>query len=433
MKKLFSLAPFIIFIATFIVLNIIFAGTDAHIKTDFPIYAAFLAIIASFFTFKAKTTLNEKIEVFIQGAAQTTVIHLCFIFLFSTLFTYTLTQIGGTQTAVDIALYFLPQNLILPGIFLVTSAFSVCVGTSMGTIITFMPIFYKVAQALSINPSLTAGIVVSGAMLGDNISLISDTTIAATKVTGSTIMAKFKDNFRIALPSAIGTLVVLSYINLTQITVQPIMKLPELAQINFFNVIPYFATFFLALAGFDILCVLIFGMAIAMIIGLHFGRIEFINIMTFFHHGFYQSKGMVAIFVLVLFLSGLSKIIAHNGGIDYLLELLGKESKSATRTKFEIFTLVFLVNCAIAINTISIIITGPIAAKLGQSKKLKPGRIANLLDIGSCVSQGILPYTPQILLAASMCNISPLSTMPYLYYPYALLIATITDMAIRKD
>lgn len=432
MKKLFTLMPFIIFIATFITLNIFFSGIDAHIKTDFPIYAAFLAIIASFFTFKTKTTLNEKIEVFIQGAAQTTVIHLCFIFLFSTLFTYTLTQIGGTQTAVDVALYFLPQNLILPGIFLVTAAFSICVGTSMGTIITFMPIFYKVAQTLSINPSLTAGIVVSGAMLGDNISLISDTTIAATKVTGSTIIAKFKDNFRIALPAATGTLIILSYINLTQITVQQIMTLPEFANINFFNVIPYFATFFLALAGFDILCVLIFGMAIAMIIGLYFGRIELFNIMTFFHHGFYQSKSMITIFILVLFLSGLSKIIAHNGGIDYLLELLGKESKSATRTKFEIFTLVFLVNCAIAINTISIIITGPIAAKLGKDK-LKQGRIANLLDIGACVSQGILPYTPQILLAASLSNISPLSTTPYLYYPYALLIATIVDMAIRKD
>ena len=143
MKKLFSLAPFIIFIASFITLNIIFAGTDAHIKTDFPIYAAYLAIIASFFTFQAKTPLNKKIEIFIQGAAQTTVIHLCFIFLFGTLFTYTLTQIGGTQTAVDIALYFLPQNLILPGIFLVTSAFSVCVGTSMGTIIPSFLFFIK--------------------------------------------------------------------------------------------------------------------------------------------------------------------------------------------------------------------------------------------------------------------------------------------------
>lgn len=432
MKKLFTLMPFLIFIVAFITLNIIFTGASPHIKTDFPIYAAFLAIIASFFTFKPKTTLNEKIEVFIQGAAQTTVIHLCFIFLFSTLFTYTLTQIGGTQTAVEVALYFLPQNLILPGIFLVTSAFSVCVGTSMGTIITFMPIFYKVAQALSINPSIAAGVVVSGAMLGDNISLISDTTIAATKVTGSTIMAKFKDNFRIALPAAIATLAILSYINLTQIALTPTMALPKLANINFFNIIPYFATFFLALAGFDILCVLIFGMMIAIMIGLYFGRIELTNIMTFFHHGFYESKGMVSIFVLVLFLSGLSKIIAHNGGIDYLLELLGKESKSTTRTKFEIFILVFLVNCAIAINTISIIITGPIAVKLGQNK-LKPGRIANILDIGSCVSQGILPYTPQILLAASMSNISPLCAMPYLYYPYALLIATIADMAIRKD
>lgn len=431
MKKLFSLAPFFIFIATFVALNMFFPTANSHIKTDFPIFAAFLAIIASFFTFPSGTSLNKKIEVFIQGAAQTTVLHMCFIFLFSTMFTYTLTQIGGTQTAVDIALYFLPQNLILPGIFFVTSAFSVCVGTSMGTIITFTPIFYKVSQAVSINPALTAGIVVSGAILGDNISLISDTTNAATKVTGSTIMAKFKDNFRIALPAAITTILILMYLNSTTMTMTAPTIAPEFANINFWNMIPYGATFFLALAGFDILCVLVCGMAIAMIIGLYFGRIEFLDIMSFFHHGFYESKGMVAIFVLVLFLSGLSKIITHNGGIDYLLNLLGKESKSARRTKFEIFALVFLVNCAIAINTISIIVTGPIAAKLGQNK-LTPGRIANILDIGSCVSQGILPYAPQILLAASMCNISPLSTMPYLYYPYALFVATMLDMALLK-
>lgn len=432
MRNIFTLLPFLIFITIFVTFNILFSSTAPYIKTDFPVFAAFFAVIASFFTFKKGTTLNEKIDVFIQGASQQTVIHLCFIFLFSTLFTYTLTEMGGTQTAVDIALYFLPKNFILPGIFFVTSAFSVCVGTSMGTIITFMPIFYQVAQTLSINPSLVTGVVVSGAILGDNISLISDTTIAATKVTGSTIMAKFKDNFRIALPAALITIALLTYLNRMLPVIDSQIALPNVSSINFFNMIPYLATFILALMGLDILCVLISGMSIALFLGLFFGKIDPLQILTFFHHGFYESKGMISIFILVLFLSGLSKIISHNGGITYLLELLGKKAKSPKRTKLEIFMLVFLVNCAIAINTISIIITGPLASKLGENK-LTPGRIANILDLGSCVSQGILPYTPQILLAASISHISPLSTMPYLIYPYMLFVVTIVDLVIKKD
>lgn len=432
MRRILSLAPFFIFLSIFTALNLFFTHADAATKSDFPIFAVFIAIIASFFTFKKGTSLNKKVEVFVKGTAQETILHMCFIFLFSTMLTYTLDRTGGTQAAIDIALTLLPKQFLLPGIFIVTALFSTCVGTSMGGIISFMPIFYQISQTLSINPSLIAGIVISGAMFGDNLSLLSDTTIAATKVTGSSMIDKLKDNLRTAIPASLATLFLLIYINNSYVIIQSPPFLPELSIVNAFKVIPYITIFILSLLGFDILFDLVIGIILSASIGLYYQKITFLDLTELFHHGFYESKGMVAIFILVLFLSGLSQIVQHNGGIAYLLETLGKKTKSSLRTKLEILLLVFLVNTAIAINTISILVAGPIASKLSENK-LSPARTASILDIGACVSQGILPYAPQMLLAGTLCNISPLSIVPYVIYPYALLISLIIDIIVKEQ
>lgn len=431
MRQQFALLPFLIFIAVFIGLNSFNPYASPEIKADFPIFATFIAIIFSFFTFKAGHSLNEKINIFMQGASQTTVLHMCFIFLFSTMLSHTVEEFGGGQAAVDLALYFIPSHFMLPGIFLVSCIFSLWVGTSMGTIITFMPIFYRLSTLLQITPELTAGVVVSGAMFGDNLSFISDTTIAANKVTDANMFDKLRDNLRSAIPAALIVLAILTYLNKSYITVQIPAFMPQVSMINILKIIPFLMTFVLSFFAFDTLFAFVISIFIAIGIGLYLGQITFLSSLSFFHDGFYKSKGMVSIFILVLFLSGLSHVVKYNGGINYLLSLLGKESKSLRKTKIEIFLLVFLVNAAIAINTISILITGPIATQLGKNK-LSNARIASILDIGSCVSQGILPYTPQLLLAATLCNTSPLAIMPYLLYPYALLITLTTDILIRQ-
>lgn len=431
MRNFFSLVPFFIFLATFIGLNIYYPLADPGIKSDFPLLAIFIALLFSLFTFKNKTTLNDKIKVFIKGAAQESILHLCFVFLFSTMLSYTANRIGASQAAVDIVLYSLPENFILPGIFLFSSLFSVFLGTSMGTILTLMPIFLQIGQSLVINPQFIAGIVISGAMFGDNISLISDTTIAATNVTGSTMLDKLKDNLRTALPAAIAVLIILTYMNHHYVAIKPLTFLPQISIVNFFKISPYLITLVLALLGFDVLCELVAGILLAIGIGLYYQQFTFLDITELFHYGFYKSKGMVVIFMLVLFLSGLSQIVKHNGGITFLLNALGKQSKSLFRTKLEIFFLVFFVNAAVAINSLSILIVGPLASKLAENK-LSFARTASILDIGSCVSQGILPYTPQVLAAATICNISPISIMPFLFYPYLLLGALLIDISIQK-
>lgn len=428
MKKAVSLLPFLLFLTLFITLNTIYFDAAANIKDGFPIFAAFMAIIGSFFTFQKNTSLQEKIEIFIQGAAQPLIIHMCFIFVMSTVFTNILNKIGSINAIVDVSLHILSPSLMLPGIFTAASLFSFAIGSSMGTIAALMPIAYTISQQLEIAPALMAGIVVGGAIFGDNLSIISDTTISAVQVTGATMYQKMKYNMQIALPASVLTIIALYLINQNMPLAQE-TSIITIKSICWIKLIPYLVILGLALYGLDILVVLTIGTIIATAFGLYFYDFNFLESTAFLFNGFYESKAMVEVFILILLLSGLSKIVEHNGGIDYLLDKIKKYATSVKSTKFTIFLLVCAVNITIAINTISILITGPIAKKLAKDK-IDAASTATILDVGSCISQGVLPYAPQILLATSMCSISSLSVLPYLYYQYFLLISLLSNFLI---
>jgi len=431
MKKAFSLLPFLIFLTTFSALNFIYPNVAPSIKDDFPIFAAFVAIIVAFFTFKPKTSLNDKINVFVQGAAQPLIIHMCFIFLISTVFTHVLEKIGGVQAMVNISLQLISSSFILPGMFVVSSLFSFAIGSSMGTIAAFMPIASAIALQLTISPEFMAGTIVCGAMFGDNLSILSDTTIAAVQITGSNMKEKIKANAKIALPASLLTIILLCYVNQTMTLDTTVPLLSSINDLDFIKIIPYITAFGLALYGLDILAVLSIGTIVATGIGLYLHNFTFVETTNFLFNGFYQSKGMVAVFILILFLAGLSKIVEHNGGIEYLLQRIQQHASSTKSIRLSIFILVSAVNVMVAINTISILITGPIANKLGANK-VNRAEIATILDLGSCITQGVLPYAPQILLATSMSSISPLSIMPYLYYQYILLTVFLIDIVFKK-
>ena len=425
-----ALLPFGIFLTTFIALNYIYH--DAHIvKDNFPIFAAIIAIIASFFTFTKKETFNEKIEVFIQGCTQTMVIHMCYIFYVSTVFTAILENTGGIAAAVTISLNFIPAWCIIPGLFLVSSLFSFTVGTSMGAIAAFMPIAITIAQQLAINPSLIAATIVCGAMFGDNLSILSDTTIAAVKITNSSMKEKLLLNTKIAAPAFFISLLCLVYQN-CMITQNMTASITSINFIDFIKVIPYVLTFGLALTGLDILVVLVIGIGLALCMGIVFDQITCLQAINILFDGFYTNKSMVNVFILVSLLAGLSKIITHNGGIAYLIRKLENKISNQTQARFAIFILIGAINATIAINTISILIAGPIANKIGNDCNLKPVQTACILDIGSCILQGILPYAPQLLLAASMAQVSTLSLLPYLYYQYALTASLFIMIFFKK-
>ncbi len=423
-----ALIPFGIFLFTFILLNSMYSS-ESIVRDNFPIFAAFIAIIASFFTFTKNESFNDKVEVFIQGSTQSMVIHMCYIFYLSTVFTTILEQTGGITAAVNISLIFIPTWCLLPGLFIVASLFSFTVGTSMGAIAAFMPIAVSIAQHISFNPSLMAATIVCGAMFGDNLSILSDTTIAAVKITNSSMTKKLILNAKIAMPAFIASLIVLSYQNYIVAGSLATTKHSVINILEIIKVMPYVITFYLALTGLDILIVLIFGIMLAMSLGIYLESLTFLQGVNLIFDGFYASKGMLNVFILVLLLAGLSKIITHNGGIEYLINKLKHKISNEYHAKIAIFLLIMFINITIAINTLAILITGPVAIKIANDYDIDPCQTACILDIGSCISQGLLPYAPQLLLAASMAQVSAISLLPYLYYQYFLGISLLITMA----
>ena len=426
-----ALIPFGIFLFIFILLNIIY-NSASIVRDNFPIFAACAAIIASFFTFQKNESFNEKVEIFVQGSTQSMIIHMCYIFYVSTVFTTILEQTGGIASAVNICLFFIPTWCVLPGIFIVASLFSFTVGTSMGAIAAFMPIAVNIAAHLSLNPSMMAATIVCGSMFGDNLSILSDTTIAAVKITNSSMEQKLRLNTHIAAPAFLASLIILTYQNYLAASSCEIIHQTSLCMLDIIKILPYIATFYLALTGLDILIVLILGIIFAMSIGIFLESLTALQAINLIFDGFYASKGMVNVFILVLLLAGLSKIITHNGGIEYLIDTLKYKIRNQYHAKIAIFFLITLINITIAINTISILITGPVATKIGNDFDIDPSQTACILDIASCVSQGLLPYAPQLLLAASMAQVSAISLLPYLYYQYFLAISLFIFMAYKQ-
>lgn len=419
----FPLLPFAVFIGSYILLSLLYPQADNTLKlTGFPIFACLLALFVSTFTFKEKVPLKKKVKIFITGASQDTVLYMCFIFIFSSIFAHILTLNGGVDAAIKLCEIIIPQQLLLPGIFTAIALFALTIGSSIGSIATFMPIAVGLSQKLNINPALISGIVVGGSMLGDNLSVISDTTIAAIHTTHCSAYKKFKANAFLAFPAFLITIGILSYIN-GQLPPLPLEASATTWQFSdAIKVIPYAAVLLTALVGVDVLVVLPFGALLGGILGIFYEKFTFLDAVTFCFDGFYLQKGMVAMLILVLLIGGLVQVIEHNGGIRYLLHLFHSKTKTKAGAEVSIAMLVSLLDIAIARNTIAIMIAGPIAQQIGGRFKLRGARIASLLDVFACGIHGLVPYSSQLLLAGAMANLSTLSIIPYLHYQFAILI-----------
>lgn len=424
----FQLSPFILFIGLFIVSTIWFGGQFSAVT------ACMLAIVYSFLIFKKPLNLNEKIGVFLQGTAQPTILAMVFIFILSGAFTYILQKIGATDCAINVGLCLIPSSLLLPGFFVLVSFFALAIGSSMGTIAAFVPIALGISTKLGIAPELLAGITVSGAMLGDNLSVISDTTIAATQTTGCSMSDKFKANSALVIPACIVTVAWLAYVNQGLV----VEHLPQVSYqaCDLIKVLPYGLVFVLTALGLDVIAVLILAIVAAAAIGIAHGSFDVLQASQLITEGFTASAGLQEVLILVLFIAGLSYIVEYNGGVQYLVDHVGKRVKTKAGAELAITILTFLINAAVAINTIAILVAGPIAKKVGERFAIAPKRLACLLDITACVCQGILPYAPQLLLAGSLAHVSSTAIMPYLHYQYIIacvLLLSIVRTYIRDN
>lgn len=358
--------------------------------------------------------LNNRIEQFCRGAANSNIMLMIIIFILAGAFAQTAKEMGAIDATVNLTMSFLPGNLLAAGIFIAACFISISVGTSVGTIVALAPVAVGIAEKAGMPDALMLGVVVSGAMFGDNLSFISDTTIVATRTQGCEMQDKFKVNFRIALPAAlvVTLLYIISGLGVNE-TYQP-------ESIEWIKVLPYLVVLITAVAGMNVMLVLVVGILLSGLTGLFTGTFDIWAWNAAMGNGII---GMGELIIVTLLAGGMLEMIRYNGGIEWIIRKLTARINSPRGAETSIAGLVCFANLCTANNTIALIMSGSIAKDIATRFHIDPRRSASLLDIFSCFVQGIIPYGAQILMAAGLGATSPIAIMQYLYYPYLLGLA----------
>ena len=388
----FALIPLFVFIFTFLGAGIILNDFYA-----FPSPVAVLVgIIAAFLLFKSST--EDKVETLIAGCGESKIMTMCLIYLLAGAFAVVSKAMGGVDAVVNLGINTIDVAYFPLGIFLIASFLSTATGTSVGAIVAIGPIAVALADKSGASLPLISGALLGGSMLGDNLSMISDTTIAATQSLGCDLKDKFKINLFIAFPAAVFTILVFFYLGLNSDIVTV-----AIAKNNFswIAIVPYILVIVLAVVGVNVFSTLLIGTLLAGIIGYFSGSFTLMEFTQKIYEGF---TSMTDIFLLSMLTGGLAAMVDKAGGITYLLVQIKKRIKSKKSAQAGIGAIVGFANLAIANNTVSIVITGPIAKEINDEYNLNPKKTAAILDIFSCVIQGVLPYGAQILLILSYAN-----------------------------
>lgn len=377
----------------------------------------FLAAALTALIMNRKNNFDNKIEIFCKGAGNSNIILMVIIFILAGAFAQVAKTMGAVDATVNLGLSLLPSNILIAGLFLIACFIALSVGTSVGTIVSLVPIAVGVADKTGVLPAIAVAAVVSGAMFGDNLSIISDTTIAATRTQGCEMRDKFKMNFKIVIPAAILTTLIFVFISKGAGT-----TVVEALEFNIVKIIPYIAVILSALAGVNVILVLLGGILVAGFIGFIY---ESFNLLGFFGAISTGIAGMSELIIISLLIAGTIEIIKHNGGIDYILNKGLKGFKTKRGAEYGIATLVSLVDVCTANNTVAIVTVGPIAKDISNEFDLEPKRVAGIMDMFSCAFQGIIPYGAQLISAAGLAAISPFEIMKYLFYPYLMGVSAV--------
>lgn len=416
-KGLLALSPLIVFIVMYLVTSII-AGDFKKI----PITVAFM--ISSMYAIATSTgkPLVERINVFSKGASTSNMMLMLWIFVLAGAFANSAKQMGSIDAMVGFTLNALPSTLLLPGIFLAACLISLSIGTSVGTIVALIPIAVGIAQNTGISLPLMTGIVVGGSFFGDNLSFISDTTVAATNTQGCRMKDKFLVNIYIVMPAALAILGIYTFIGFG------IESSHSMPSIQYLNILPYVVVIAMAVFGMNVMAVLTLGLAMTGIIGIWNGAYDLF--------GWFQSMGqgivgMGELIIITMLAGGLLEIIRMNGGVDYVISKLTARINGKRGAEGTIALLVALVDLCTANNTVAILTVGGIAKDISQRYGVDSRKSASILDTISCCIQGIIPYGAQLLMAAGLAQINPAHIVPYLYYPFAIGIVTILAIIFR--
>lgn len=419
-----ALIPFLVFIAIYLGAGLYMQAQGIEMAFyQFPsVVAIFVAVLVAFIMNKG--SINEKFAIFAKGAGDENILTMLMIYLLAGAFSTVAGAMGGVDATAKLGLTIIPPQFITAGIFIISAFLGVATGTSMGTISALLPIAIEISSKANLNLVMIAAACVGGAMFGDNLSMISDTTISATRTQGCELRDKFRVNLLIALPAAVLAIILFLVFGAPKGQV----VLGDLS-FNFVLVIPYLLVLILALIGLNVFLVLTIGIFSAGIIGIAGTQL---TVFTFAQNIWTGFIGMNEVFFLSLFCGGLAALTSHYGGLTWLINKVGKIIKGKKSAQLGVAALVSVADVAVANNTVAIIISGPIAKDISRKYNVDPRKTASLLDIFSCVFQGIIPYGAQILLVGSLTKglVGPIDLIPFLWYQMLLAVFAIIAIFI---
>lgn len=388
------------------------------------VVVAFMVALVVAFIQNREVSFDEKIHICAKGIGDDNITIMLFIFLMAGAFSGIASEAGGAESTANLMLSIIPSYFAIPGLFVIGSIISMAMGTSCGTISVLTPIAVSVASSADLNMAMCVATVVGGSMFGDNLSFISDTTIAATKTQGVQMKDKFRANFKIALPAAILTLIILIIICLQG----GHANLGEF-KYNTLQAIPYFIVLIAALCGINVFVVLGCGTIMFFIVGLITGSLSVSTALSSMGTG---TSGMFETMIVVILVASIGALMKEYGGFEAILQFIRKTFRGKAGGRLGIGLLASIMDIGTANNTVAIVMAGPIAKDISEEYGIEPVESASLLDIFACVFQGIIPYGAQLLISAGLAKIASVDIIPYLYYPYLLLGAVLVAIFVKS-
>lgn len=414
-----ALLPIGVFLIIFIGAGILF-----HDFYTMPAIVGFLIALTVAFFQNRKVKFQEKVAIISKGIGEENIVTMCLIFLAAGAFSGSIKAAGGVESTVNLGLSIMPSSIAVVGLFIIGCFISISMGTSVGTITAMAPIGVGIAEKTGIPLPICMGAIVCGAMFGDNLSMISDTTIAAVRTQGCEMKDKFRENFFIVLPAAIITAVIFFVIARGNAGV-----IDDDLKFQIIKVIPYLVVLIGALIGINVFIVLITGTVLSLIVGVGTGAFAVSEMFQKMGDGI---TGMYDITVISIIVAAIVALVKEHGGIEYILNVIKKKINGERGGEFGISVLALLVDCCTANNTVAIVMAGPIAKEISEEFRVSPKRSASLLDIFASVGQGMIPYGAQLLAAASLSGLTPIAIMPYLFYPILMGVSAIIFIIFRR-
>lgn len=416
-KGLIALSPIAVFVGLYLVTSIV-AGDFYKV----PITVAFMAASVYAVVVSGGRPLRQRIDSFSHGASTPQMMLMIWIFVLAGAFASSAKAMGAIDATVNLTLALLPPQMLMAGLFLAACFISLSIGTSVGTIVALTPIAAGVASQTGSSVPLLTAVVVGGSFFGDNLSFISDTTIAATQTQGCKLSDKFRVNFFIVMPAALAILAVYVVMGLD------VHSEPEVGNISLLKVLPYLVVLVCAVFGMNVMAVLTLGILLTGIIGIGDGSYDLFGWFSAMGDGI---LGMGELIIITMMAGGLLEIVRQQGGIDFIIRLLTRRVHGKRGAELSIAALVTMVNVCTANNTVAILTVGGIAKHIGDKYGLDNRKCASLLDTFSCFAQGLIPYGAQMLMAAGLAQLNPVAILPYLYYPFALGIFALLAILLR--